>query len=623
MTTLILAAIVFFLEILLGYKIVSLFKLDVKFIERFLYSLVSGFMVCNTLLFVSYLFFGLNVFSILLPLALIIILIRDMLMDFLKGNTIEPNKLRKNISKTIKINLYVIVFSLGLLVFFSYISYTHLLQPKDDGLYSAGYTWADLPFHTGIINSFVENTNRRLEYPFYVGIPLHYHFMVDFSTAVLITGGLPLREALFLVNTPLLFSTFLLFFFFARRIVKNQNIALFAIILFVFTGGLGFIHFINESRSLGMQVSRDYTAYPEKGIHFGNPLTDALFPQRGYLIGYPALFIVLSILWRNLTERFNRRELAFAGLIVGLLPLFHLYAFFSAVFIYFLLFAVYFHKDRKKLLGTWPFFAISGILALPQMYWYFHKISVGFVRFYLGWLVPTANTNWLEFWVLNLGLIFILALPSYIAAPLNLKKFAIPFIGLFIIGNTFMLQPNGHYNITLFYIWNIVNTIIISFFLYKLFEKGNIYKFAVIGIVILSIFSGFLSLAWEAQSSWREFSNEEVEMAEWVKQNTSQDAIFLTSTAHNHFVHSLTGRRILMGYRGSLWSHAIDYGQREKDVASMFVGNFYSIELLKKYGVDYVVIGPGERSEFSANESFFDDNSQLVKESASYKIFKV
>ncbi len=608
------AAIIFLSHMLLGYRIVSFFDVDARSAERFLYSLVSGFVAGNSVLFVSYLVFGMNAWSMLLPSILIIASSKTLLMKFSKGLRIGAKGLRNNSG--------VLLFFAALLVLFSYISYTHLFQPKSDGIYSAGYTWADLPFHTGIINSFVENSNPKMEYMIYAGVPLHYHFMVDFSTAALIAGGLPMRTALIFINTIFLFSGFLLFYFFAKELTKNKNTAVLAVILFLFTGGLGFLYFIEDSKNSGLNIARDYTAYTEKGIQFGNPLTDSLLPQRGYLIGFPVLFIVFSLLWKNLTQGFDRRKIIFPAMLIGLLPLFHLYSFFASIFVYFTLFALFLHKDRKKIIYAARFFAVVAVLALPQMFWYFSKTNVSFVRFYLGWLATPQNTNWLWFWVLNLGVFFVVAAPAYFAANANMKKFALPFIGLFAIGNAFILQPNAHYNITLFYIWNVMNVVIIASFLHKIFSKGLGYKILAAGIVFLAVFSGFLSVAWETQSSWREFEYEEVQLSEWVKENTAKDSLFLTSTAHNHFVHALSGRQILMGYRGSLWSHAIDYSQREKDVALMFAGGSESANLLAGYGVDYVVIGPTEKSEFQANENFFDSGYQVVKSSANYKIYK-
>ena len=78
-----------------------------------------------------------------------------------------------------------------------------------------------------------------------------------------------------------------------------------------------------------------------------------------------------------------------------------------------------------------------------------------------------------------------------------------------------------------------------------------------------------------------------------------------------------------MGYRGWLWTYGIDYGSREKDVRTMFYGGKDTKNLLKQYRVDYVVIGPSEKSNYSANETFFAKNYPLFYQQDQTKIYQI
>ena len=110
-------------------------------------------------------------------------------------------------------------------------------------------------------------------------------------------------------------------------------------------------------------------------------------------------------------------------------------------------------------------------------------------------------------------------------------------------------------------------------------------------------------------------------MAEKVKSLTKSPAIVLTASNHNHWLPALTGRQIIMGYPGWLWTYGIDYLPRQADVAKMYQGGG---ELLKQYRVDYVVIGPDEKTQgLEINETYFAANFPLIFDESGYKLFQV
>jgi uncharacterized membrane protein len=119
------------------------------------------------------------------------------------------------------------------------------------------------------------------------------------------------------------------------------------------------------------------------------------------------------------------------------------------------------------------------------------------------------------------------------------------------------------------------------------------------------------------------YSAEELGLAEWVKANTSPNSIFLTSDSHTHPVSSLTGRQIVMGYRGWLWSYGINYSVREKQVSDIFLGRPDTAAILNSLHVNYVVIGPSERSDMHANQGYFLTNYSRVYTSPNYYVFQI
>jgi len=116
-----------------------------------------------------------------------------------------------------------------------------------------------------------------------------------------------------------------------------------------------------------------------------------------------------------------------------------------------------------------------------------------------------------------------------------------------------------------------------------------------VGICILS---GTFSLVREAFSSFRLFSNRDLEIADFVRTHTSPQAIFLTSDFHNNPISALAGRNIVMGYEGWLWSHGIDYQERAEDIRALFSNTDQFFDLINKYGIDYMYISSNEKTKY-------------------------
>ena len=135
--------------------------------------------------------------------------------------------------------------------------------------------------------------------------------------------------------------------------------------------------------------------------------------------------------------------------------------------------------------------------------------------------------------------------------------------------------------------------------------------------------TGAASVNRELHLSWLMFSREDLELADFVRAHTRKDALFLTSDKHNNPVACLSGRRILMGYRGWLWSHGIDYHPREQDIMAIYSGSERALDLLIRYGIDYVLIEQDKTADFHENVAFFAAHFQPVYGSAHYILFDV
>ena len=104
---------------------------------------------------------------------------------------------------------------------------------------------------------------------------------------------------------------------------------------------------------------------------------------------------------------------------------------------------------------------------------------------------------------------------------------------------------------------------------------------------------------------------------------TPAKAVFVTGEQPNNPIADLAGRSVLMSYPGWLWSYGINYNQREADLSRIYSGDAAALDLLHRYHVAYVVIGPDERSTLHANVDYFNAGFQLALHTANYEIYAV
>jgi hypothetical protein len=120
----------------------------------------------------------------------------------------------------------------------------------------------------------------------------------------------------------------------------------------------------------------------------------------------------------------------------------------------------------------------------------------------------------------------------------------------------------------------------------------------------------------------RLFEAEQMRVAERIKQRIPPRALMLCAPIHNSVL-ALAGRPMLMGYPGHLWSHGINFSARERDVNLMYQGGAPAARLFQLYGVEYVVVGPVEISEFNADEEWFAENYEAVIDEAGYRVYRI
>ncbi|MBI3255449.1 MAG: hypothetical protein HYZ63_00585 [Candidatus Andersenbacteria bacterium] len=532
---------------------------------------------------------------------------------------------------------WLIVATISLLLF-SWLFYTHMLQVKNDAYYSAGSTWGDLALHLSLVTRFAEQPEFTWDFPIFTGGKLSYPLLIDFLSGMLYRFGFSLPVALFIPGWLLAIALTQLIFFFILRSTKNANVAAVSLLLFLVSGGAaGIFYFwhdwVSSSSSLFTflgSLPKQYTNLWSDGIYFSNIVNDFLLPQRGILFGLSLFSLACSLLYsawhqKDLAQKF----LGGATLIIGFLPLAHTHTFFVLWGVLGFL-AITQAIKQKTFFTPWTQAVFTAsMIAAPQIIWQMSSnFNDDFSRFQFGWMKkPTENI--FLFWLRNMGIPFIFFFTNFWLIKKVSKQdnwhlyFYIPLAILFCITNVYLFQPHNYDNMKFMIYSYLAICIYMAWSLYFIAQYRPGGRLVMALIIIASCITGSLAILRETYISWQFSSTDEIAAAQQFKAITPADAIVLTSDQHNHFVPTLTGRRILMGYRGWLWTYGIKYTTVERDVRAMLSGAPTTPSLLKKYNISFVTITPSERQDFGANQAYFDQHSQLVMETGLIRVYDV
>ena len=515
---------------------------------------------------------------------------------------------------------------------------SHMLQPgADGGLYSGGKSAPyDMAFHAALTTSFVDGGNFPPVYTPMPPAPLLYPFMADFQSALLVALGMDLHSAL--VSTGLLLALALtgIFYFFALRLLalsssgtaRQPLTAALATILFLFNGGLGFIYFLRDWRESGKSflafcsaLETNYANLAEKGILWANIIADGLLPQRTSLFGISLtliIFALFAIFWRESSvpnpKSNHWRLLLAAGLLAALLPVFHTHSFAAVAIVSIVLCAI---RPRRLWLAFW---LPAVLLALPQLASLVsHVTGAGFAHFQLGWR-GHHDTNWVLFWLRNLGLPTLLIIPAWFQAARTVRLFYLAFLALLAFSLLLVLSPNDYDNLKLMYYWYAATCVLVAGWLVNVAARRR--WLVPVGLaVVVSTASGLLAVTYEFQSKSLIFSRDEVAAAAFVRENTAPRSLFLTAPSLHQPILSLAGRAVVRGASAWLWSHGYPFAEREGDVRAIYSGRDDALQLIGYYGVDYVYLSPREREEFKVADDFFQRTFPRVYQKGDISIY--
>jgi len=514
------------------------------------------------------------------------------------------------------------------------------------GLY-AGYVniWGDWAAHLSFAGSFAYGHNFPPEYPIDPGHRLGYPFMIDFYAADLVPLGLSLTEALTATSAMLGLALPGVIYLAAVRFTTGRAAAAIAVFVFLLSGGLGFVYLLGDIRRFGLGVfgtlPREYTLNRDVDMQWLNPVLAYIVPQRSTLFGFSLALILLVLLWIALRDRLGWRPFLFAGVLAGGLPIFHVHAYGTVIALP--AFWALFNLRREWI----AFFVPALVVGIPILLWMWPPNNTSICgdmpsidRYCVqpGWLAWTdwqRNGVWLfpfyfvGFWIWNTSLLLPLAFAGHALVrwfPTAFPNWFGPMWLWFVVPNVIVLQPWVWDNTKFFIFWALLASIVVGGVLAGLLRGGAGSAIVAVGAIIVLCLSGALDLsrASDYQVSTNLFTDAGgLKVADWVRHNTSPTATFAVADEHNSPIPTLAGRRELIGYPGWLWTYGLaDYVKKGEDLKLILDGDPSALDLVRKYHVDYVMIGPQEIPR-GASRAYWDEHGTLVYDGGGYAVYRV
>ena len=514
------------------------------------------------------------------------------------------------------------------------------LTLRPDGLWAGHeYIWSDWPTHLGIVTHFAFGGNFPPEHPLFAGLPLSYHYLSDLTPAAFVVLGMDPLAVLPLHSFVLSILAVLGIYAFARRLGGVRSIATLAVILFVFGAGLGWIATvarIDSSHDLFGTLANapwDATAQTDLHIRFFNPYFAFLMSQRAYLYGLPIAMLTVTLLVRAARRR-SVRTFTLAGVVAGLLPLAHLPTLLALAmvtpFLAFLLAPRPWHIRAIPWRGWIVFHVLWVAVAVPQLLTQLGggAGALAAFRLDLGWVADPDPWWW--FWLKNLGLFIplgLLALGTRRILPPRAHRTLLAFMPIFVVANTFAFQPWDWDNHKILIYWFLAVTILVAALLVRAWRSSRsaAVRLLLVGVVVTMTLGPALENLdqLEGHGQYRMLTTEQLQLAAEIRDVTDPKALLVGGMQPQDPLMELTGRRLLMGYWGQLWVSGIAYQQRQADVGTIYAMGPGAVDLLRTYKVDYVVIGPDERSTLNANEAAYADRFPVAARTENYRVYDV
>ena len=286
---------------------------------------------------------------------------------------------------------------------------------------------------------------------------------------------------------------------------------------------------------------------------------------------------------------------------------------------------------RKTLLPWLGLAAVCGAAWLCQMLPTVLAQSLDgqhMLRLHFNWINGqddgTLRDNYLWFYTKNIGLVYLLLIPAFVHAKPKQRWLYGGGLAILALAEFVVFQPNNYDNNKLLYVWHILGCILAAQLLVDIFAEVRALPWRALGLAaccFAGMFGSVLTVGREALSDYRQWSADDMALADHIDENAGSDALFLTSDSHLTPVFALAGRRILCGSGSYVYYHGMDYSAEYNAMRALY--ETPDEDTLAAWDIGYAVFDSSVYAKFAADESWYAARYDVWYENAACRVYKI
>lgn len=612
---------------MVGFVVTQVFFSKIIFRIKFPIYIVSSLVVSTFLIYIVAMFFGLNRNVVLITFT-----------PFLPLSLYFTYKLRADFLDYFKSNLKGLLVIFFIITIYFIALYPAILGRKDNYLVMSGVNWQDTALHLSITQSLSQG-NFPPQAPYFSGAPLSYYYFTDLHSAIIGVAYNRFFPRVFVYDNALLAGVLALSLYsLAFEISKNRKLAMLSSFIGSFYGSLIFYKFfqeiINGGKIREILANNIYSMEYQKLFGMAN-MADYYLQNRPMMIGLPVVIITILLIING----FKKEKLAtllLGGLLTASLVKIQFFCILAGVVAFIILSISCLKKSKLKFL-----FKSSILFFIPILLFYllFGIKSVNGLElvdlikntFRFGPWDSSKDFIWkIEFVFLNFGFPFIVTIASLLS---KLRKdyklisvaalifVIIPFLVTFTIDGADMFK--------FFYFAIMLFAVITPFALRNILKNELGFRILITLIVVITTSASILTLGNSFYNKNLGYSLPDYNAGLWIRENTPQKSVFVTTTSIHSAPTDLAGRLRVISYTNWPYTHGFTTGSdnvfsRAEDVKLVYdTGDIDNIKL--KYKTNYVFYGGEESSQFPDAWRLFDTNKnlKLIYSQDNIKIYEI
>lgn len=250
------------------------------------------------------------------------------------------------------------------------------------------------------------------------------------------------------------------------------------------------------------------------------------------------------------------------------------------------------------------------------------------LRLHFNWINGqddgTLRDNYFWFYIKNIGLVYLLLIPAFLRAKPKQRWLYGGGLAILALAEFVVFQPNNYDNNKLLYVWHILGCILAAQLLVDIFAEVRALPWRALGLAaccFAGMFGSVLTVGREALSDYRQWSADDMALADHIDENAGSDALFLTSDSHLTPVFALAGRRILCGSGSYVYYHGMDYSAEYNAMRALY--ETPDEDTLAAWNIGYAVFDSSVYAKFAADESWYAARYDVWYENAAYRVYKI